>query len=164
MRKYSLFLLATGLSLFLAACGTSQPDSTANEEIVEDATTEDVVLATGPQDLQGKWTRALEGSATSFYFKDDGTYHLLHSTDPEALENSPGLIGEYWFDGSQLNLRDVEMFRALSIDMCADVGIYEVIMLETGNLLFRVVEDECEGRIDNMVGPGFVDIEYMPLQ
>lgn len=120
-------------------------------------------LATGAEDIAGMWTRDLEGSVTSFYFKNDGTFSLSPTTDPEQLENSPGLIGEYWFDDSHLNLKDVEQFRALSIGMCPDVGIYEVIMLETGNLLFRVIDDECAARVDIFVGPGFIDLEFKPL-
>lgn len=147
-------LIGSMLLFLLVACGGASGETTDADED----------LATSPEDIVGMWTRALEGSATSYYFKDDGTFNLHFSTDPELLENSPHLVGDYWFDGSQLNVRDVEQFRFTTTGMCDGVGVYEVIMLETGNLLFRVVEDECAGRVDNLVGPGLVDLEFRPLR
>jgi hypothetical protein len=164
MKKYSAFIMPAVL-LFAISCSATQAEPA--EAPALDSTTgseSEAELATGAEDIAGMWTRDLEGSATSFYFKEDGTFNLLFSTDPEKLENSPGLIGEYWFEGSQLFVTDVEQFIATSMGMCPDVGVYEVVMLETGNIMFRVVEDECAGRIDTLVGPGFVDIEYMPLR
>lgn len=147
-------LVSGALALLLVACGGASGEPA-------DA---DGNLASSPEDILGMWTRDLEGSATSYYFKDDGTFHLKLSTDPELLETSPGLVGNYWFDGSQLILEDLEQFQATSVGMCPDVGVYEVVMLENGNLLFRVIEDECAGRVDNLVGPGFIDLEFKPLQ
>jgi hypothetical protein len=42
------------------------------------------------------------------------------------------------------------------------IGIYEVELLENGNLKFTVIEDECPGRVNYLEG-ALIETEFEPV-
>ncbi len=123
MKKFVLTLIVIGLSL-LMGCNTSdtpQPGPITNSK-----------------DIVGIW----EIYGDYVQYNEDGTFHFASSL--ERLEDQPMAIGEFWFEEGQYFEKEIEVHNLPS---CGSVlGIYEVILLENGNITFTKVEDECQAR------------------
>ncbi len=64
----------------------------------------------------------------------------------DNLEDRPNVRGEFWFEGKQLFMREVEV---LNVTKCgSEPVIYEAQLLANGHLNLVKVEDECGDRIN----------------
>ena len=136
MQKPITSLMAVGL-LVLAACGTGGEVEPGPVSSLEDfAGTYDVVGPGGPFYL---------------HILEDGTLHL--SSNRDLVEDRPEIIEETRFEGTKVFLNEIK-------GTCDDdpEAIYEIHLLENGNLKFVVIEDTCLDRSS----PNAVD-EYAPV-
>ncbi len=125
MQKPITSLMVVGL-LVLAACGTGgevEPGPITSFENIAGTTYE-------RQGVGGQWY---------YQFFEDGTFHL--SSNLDLLEDSPFLIAETRFEGTKLFLNEIK-------GTCDDdpEAIYEIHLLENGNLQLVAIEDPCAGR------------------
>jgi hypothetical protein len=100
---------------------------------------------TTPEEIAGVWGFD-KGPVYKLYyqFNRDGTYSSSKSANRERLENSPSLIGEFWFEGSRLKLNIID--KNVGNACLGVVGVYEVHLLENGALRFDLIDDECTFR------------------
>lgn len=111
------------------------------------------------EELVGVWGYQRGPGFNLYYqFGDDGTFRIASTASRERLENSPSVIGKFWFDDSRL-LFKIEQ-NTLETATCIDnIGVYEVHLLETGDLRFKVIEDDCTWRARQ-----FSDHDAMPVE
>jgi hypothetical protein len=109
-------------------------------------------LATDINDIVGIWQSAGGGGAEVFYqFEQDGTYRVARGV-VENLEDQTYVTGEFWFEGMQLHLKQTTA-TVPQDDVCATaIAIYEVQLLENGNLNFVVIEDACTQQVRILQG------------
>lgn len=94
------------------------------------------------EDIVGTWQR-IGGTSDNFCRNDeDGTYLCADSV--EALDDNSGFRGDFWFEDGRFH----DQTRAA----CQEIGIYEVSFLDSGNLKYELIEDECSGRVSNLFG------------
>jgi len=76
-------------------------------------------------------------------------YSTISFAMKEPSQTGSGLVftGEFWFEGTQFFTQD-----SVGCDVGNPIGIYEVELLENGNLKFTVIEDECATRANGMQG------------
>ena len=100
---------------------------------------------TTAEELAGVWGYRRGTDFGLYYmFNQDGTLHMAATPTRERLEDSPSIIGEYWFEGSQLFFN---ITKSNMPEPCINVlGVYDVHLLENGNLRFVVVDDVCSWR------------------
>ena len=129
MQKPIASLMAVGL-LLLAACGTG--------DTVEPGP------ITSFEDIAG----TIYENQTRLYFagylqfSEDGTWHGSSSRD--LVEDLPGEIWESRFEGTKVFLTETK-------GVCghAPHAIYEIHLLENGNLEFVAIEDPCAHRSED---------------
>jgi hypothetical protein len=97
-------------------------------------------LASSFDDIAGAWRSNSGGE--EYHFKEDGTF----SYQKESSEHP----GEFWFEGTQLFMKDLTGFCTQLVGV--ETGIYEVELLGSGNLKFTAIEDECPGRAGGYEG------------
>ncbi len=135
MQKPIASLMAVGL-LLLAACSTAEvePGPITSFENIAGTTYE----------------RQGAGAPGYFHFFEDGTIHF--STNRDLVEERPSIIQETSFEGTTLFLHAIER-------RCDDGpdAIYEIHVLENGNLQFVAIEDACPIRSSSFPA------EYTPL-
>ena len=124
MQKPIASLMAVGL-LLLAACSTggeAEPGPVTSFE-----------------DIAGTYQFLGPGPPFFFHFFEDGTYH--GSSNPDLVEDRPIEITETRFEGTKVFLKQTK-------GLCDDNpdAIYEIHLLENGNLMLVVVEDTCAFR------------------
>ena len=127
MQKPIASLMVVGL-LLLAACGTGGE--------VEPGP------VTSFEDIAGTYSASFsdEGQGSSqpvyFHFFEDGT--LTRSTSRDLVEDRPSSITEVRFEGTKVFLTETK-------GVCDDDpnAIYEIHLLENGNLQFVLIEDMC---------------------
>ena len=125
MQKPIASLMVVGL-LVLAACGTGGE------------------VEPGPitsfEDIAGTYQFIGPGGPFFFHFFEDGTYH--GSSNPDLVEDRPSEIVETRFEGTKMFL------NAIKGGECDDNpdAIYEIHLLENGNLQFVTIEDTCAFR------------------
>ena len=104
-------------------------------------------LASSIEDIAGTWRSTV--SSIEWQLNEDGT-----------ASSSAGGKGEYRFEGTRF------IGIATPGSVCAleghETGIYEVELLENGNLKFTVIEDECLARV-NIVAGRLVEVEWEPV-
>ena len=88
------------------------------------------------------------------HFNEDGTWGREFTGD-HAHAGS-----EFRFEGTRLILKDVSGPACLLLG--AETGIYEVELLENGNLKFTVIEDDCLVRVSYHVGR-VIEVEFGPV-
>ena len=124
MQKPIASLMAVGL-LLLAACGTGGE------------------VEPGPitsfDDIAGTTYERQQGSPDFIHFFEDGTMHS--SLIRTAVVDNPFSINEARFEGTTVFLKEIRGPCHLNPD-----SIYEIHLLENGNLRFVVVEDPCANR------------------
>ena len=135
MNKQMASLIAIALFL-LAGCAASGPK-----------------LASSAEDIAGTWKSTI--SSVEVQFNEDGT--LLLRPSP----GSSDLVSEFRFEGTRL------FWKALSpgsdcVRLGAEASIYEIELLENGNLKFTVIEDGCATRANTMQG-ATVAAEWEPV-
>ncbi len=127
--------MAVGL-LLLAACSTAEVEPGP---------------ITSFDDIAGTtYERQGAGRQFFFYFFEDGTIH--GSSNRDLVEERPSIIQETSFEGTTVFLHAIE--RRCDNDPDA---IYEIHLLENGNLQFVAIEDACPSRSTNFPA------EYTPL-
>jgi len=114
-------LMAVGL-LVLAACGTGGEVEPGPITSFED-------IAGTTYERQGV------GAPFFFQFFEDGTWHASSSRD--LLEDRPRLIFETRFEGTKIFVNETKGFCDDNPD-----AIYEIHLLENGNLQFVAIEDD----------------------
>jgi hypothetical protein len=104
-------------------------------------------LATRLEDILGIW----QASGIFYRFNQDGTYTGAFSLDSlEAETERAHFEGEFWFEGTQLFLREL---KAVDVTPCGDkTASYQVQLLENGHLKFTASEDACPWRYGALVG------------
>jgi len=105
-------------------------------------------LASSTDDIAGTWQSNI--SSGDFQLNEDGTWRS---------QTGSGLVftGEFWFEGTQFFIQD-----SVGCDVGNPIGIYEVELLENGNLKFTVIEDECATRANALQG-AIVAAEFEPV-
>ena len=95
--------------------------------------------------IVGTWQRT-SGDSHYIQFFEDGKRN--GSSTLENVEDQPIVTDKFWFEGGQLFL------EATSLGVCDlnIVGIYEVELLENGNIQFVAIEDECAIRATSLYG------------
>ena len=89
--------------------------------------------------MVGTWQYA----DTFFYrFYPDGTYHQAHAV--EELESKPYVISKYWFELGRMSVEDISVSGVPSCQ--PDIGVYEVRLLENGNIDIVTIKDKCTER------------------
>ena len=136
MQKPIASLMAVGL-LVLAACGTGgevEPGPVSSLE-----------------DFAGTYENV--GSSGQFYLRilEDGTWH--GSSNRDLVEDRLEFIMETRFEGTKLFLKETK-------GICGDNpdAIYEIHLLENGNLQFVEIEDTCVARLGFFQG-----VEWAPV-
>ena len=140
MQKPITSLMVVGL-LVLAACGTGgevEPGPITSFEDIAGTTYENV----GP------------GAPFYLHILEDGTLHL--SSNRDLVEDRPEIISETRFEGTKVFLKDTKGV-CVDEDAIAD-AIYEIQLLENGNLKFVATEDKCGAR-----SGGLSVTEYAPV-
>ena len=109
-------------------------------------------LASSAEDIAGAWHSTT--SSGEIQFNEDGTILIGPATvNPVA--------GEFRFEGTRLFLVDIAPGAPCVLEG-AEAGIYEVELLENGNLKFTAIEDECAIRVSFLVG-ALIEREWEPV-
>lgn len=111
--------------------------------------TSKIKLATSAEDVLGLWHRG----SLFIRFDEDGTFRQAHSQ--EALD-TPFAISSYQFEGTTLNIMEVSVSGVRSCG--TKVGIYEIQLLETGNIKIVTIKEQCSPRAGDTTG------EYEPIR
>ena len=119
--------MAVGL-LVVAACGTGGGPITSFEDIV------------------GTTYEPQQGSPFFFQFFEDGTWH--GSSNRDLVEDRPRVIFETRFEGTTIFVNETKGFCDEGSGGPGDNldAIYEIHLLENGNLQFVEIEDPCAER------------------
>jgi len=109
-------------------------------------------LASSAEDIVGTWKSTT--SSIEVQFNEDGTLHAQSSSTGTIAEE------EFWFEGTRFFVKDS---RGLGCTLEGhETGIYEVELLENGNLKYRVIEDECLTRVNYWAGR-LIEPEWEPV-
>jgi hypothetical protein len=79
---------------------------------------------------------------------EDGTCHV--SLYEEDLEDDPGAIVSYWFEGTHLFLKSIDTIHLP--DCGPEPAVYEVELRADGTLRFRTIKDSCRDRVGSTAG------------
>ena len=136
MQKPIAGLMAVGL-LLLAACGTG-------DEVEPGPVTSFEDIAGTP------YERITPGGMIFIQFFEDGTWNS--STNRDLVEDRPSDFYETRFEGTKVFLSEIE-------GRCDDDpdAIYEIHLLESGNLQLVAIEDPCATR------SSFFPAEWKPV-
>ncbi len=127
---------STAIALFLlAGCAASGPK-----------------LASSAEDIAGTWHSTTDSGEVQF--NEDGTFIFGPATvNP--------LAAEFRFEGTRLFLVAIAP-GVPCVLQGAETGIYEVELLENGNLMFTAIEDECALRVTYFTG-ALIEREWEPV-
>ena len=155
MKKLFCFLVI--LLLLLVACGgdTDETDSMVDEAPTEAPATatplpapteapeptQGPAMVTSAEEMEGIWEGTIAGERGYFMYTADGRYLLAMSED--ALATAPRVSGEYWFEGGQIHLRDLENAGHWVECDSETVGVYDVVDLGDGEVAFETVDEGC---------------------
>jgi len=109
-------------------------------------------LASSAEDIAGTWHSTTDSGVLQF--NEDGTA----LGDPAAVNPNPA---EFRFEGTRYFVTNTGQGNACT-QLGADTGIYEVELLENGNLKFTVIEDECAIRVSVLSG-ALIEREWEPV-
>ena len=107
-------------------------------------------LASSAEDIAGTWHSTV--SSAEMQFNEDGTW-----VQEMGDHTHTGL--EFRFEGTRFIWKDFEGCTSPG----AEIGIYEVELLENGNLKFTVIEDDCSTRVNNIAGFLSIEVEWEPV-
>ena len=126
---------STAIAVFLlAGCAASGPK-----------------LASSAQDIAGTWQSTI--SSGEVQFNEDGTFRAQSAQGMDVTF-------EFRFEGTRFFVTDIPNGGCAQIG--AETGIYEVELLENGNLKFTAIEDECATRVNGFVG-ALIEAEWEPV-
>ena len=126
MLKPIASLMAVGL-LLLAACSTAEVEPGP---------------ITSFDDIAGTiYQRQRPGAPWYELYFDDGTFHA--SMNRDLVEESPSVIAENRFEGTKIFYHAIKN----TCDGNPD-AIYEIHLLENGNLQYVAIEDPCSIRLN----------------
>jgi len=111
-------------------------------------------LASSAEDIAGTWQSTISSAVVQI--NEDGTSRSLGSLST-GVDFS---IGKFRFEETRLFLTDRPDTECSFVGF--EAGIYEVELLENGNLKFVVIEDECLTRINYLAGR-LVEAEWEPV-
>ena len=100
-------------------------------------------LASSAEDIVGTWHTP--ASSAELQFNEDGTIH----------------DSEFRFEGKRFFNTNLGQ-QDTCVRLGAETGIYEVELLENGNLKFTAIEDECPVRLNSYVG-ALIEREWEPV-
>ncbi len=129
MQKRIASLMAVGL-LLLAACGT--------DDEVEPGP------VTSLEDIAGTYERQGPGPKGFIQFFEDETFWHF-SSNRDLVEDRPTEIMEARFEGTTVFVKNSKGI-CVDIDAIAGEAIYEIQLLENGNLKLVAIEDACAQR------------------
>jgi hypothetical protein len=138
VQKSIASLMAVGL-LLLAACGTGGEVEPGPVTSFED-------IAGTTYERQGI------GTPGYIHFFEDGTWHS--SSNPDLVEERPGSAVETRFEGTKIF---VTQTKGQCVGMELPDAIYEIHLLENGNLEFVAIEDPCAPRLSALT------VEWAPV-
>jgi hypothetical protein len=137
MKKVIIILTGLGL-LLLVGCGPAEPE-----------------LATSVEDVSGTWTPADPGESGYFTIHSDGS--LSCGPTLSVAREFSVCDASVWFEGTEMHLVDQN-------DCNAAEGVYEIQLLENGNIKHLLVEDdEACSRIDFLAGEDREGVEMEPV-
>ena len=146
MNKKLAFSIALALVL-LAGCATPAPEPTATSEPIQ---TPEVTLATNVVDIVNLWTQSGSGARSYILIDADDTMTFARAT-PKNLQDQPYWIFQILFEGTKLFIKPT--ISVYPHEACANsVAIYEVQLLEHGNIKIVMIEDECQMRVLWLLG------------
>ena len=99
-------------------------------------------IATSPEDILGLWHGSENRDGMYQQFNADGTCRGSMARD--LIETNPNVICNYWFEGTNLYMEEVEL---RGLPPCGFPGIYEVNLMPNGWIDFTTVEDKCAPRV-----------------
>ena len=109
-------------------------------------------LASSAEDIVGTWKS--NTSSVEIQFNEDGTTRY-------QFRDGHILNAEFRFEGTRFF--DIVSNRVNAcVVLGVETGIYEIELLENGNLKFTVIEDECPVRVNNFVG-ALIEREWEPV-
>lgn len=115
---------------------------------------------TTPEEIAGIWGYCPATDDCYYYqYMPDGDYRGATQPTRARLEDTPSVTGEFWFEGSRLNLNVTEDTLTDRWSCIGKIGIYEVLLLENGYLRFELIEDECQIRAEDLV-----EFEHEPVE
>ena len=109
-------------------------------------------LANSAEDIVGTWKSST--SSTEVQFNEDGTTRYQFPSG--AIGNA-----EFRFEGTRFFEKHIDSSSGC-LGLGAETGIYEIELLENGNLKFTVIEDECPVRVNTFVG-ALIEREWEPV-
>jgi len=109
-------------------------------------------LASSAEDIPGTWKSNTSSGEIEFY--EDGTWRR------EFVDSHTHDGSEFRFEGTPLILKD-EPGGACTREG-AETAVYEVELLENGNLTFTAIEDECPVRVTFFTG-AIIEREWEPV-
>lgn len=98
-------------------------------------------LITSAEEMTGIWLGTVAGERGYVMYTEDGRYTVALSQDD--LGTTPRVSGEYWFEDGTIHLRDLKNAGHWTVCDAEMIGIYQVVVLENGNLQFQTVDDGC---------------------
>ena len=108
-------------------------------------------LASSAADIVGTWQSTT--SSVEIQFNEDGTSRIKFAQGTDFTR-------EFRFEGTRFFHTDIPNGGCAQLG--AETGIYEVELLENGNLKFTVIEDECLVRVNYYAGR-LIEVEFEPV-
>ena len=101
-------------------------------------------LAARPEDIVGEW-RTRDGFFIEFF--QDGT-HAGGTEIPGTIGPDAPINGRFWFEGTMFFIEDIrhDFYLDEVGELCHAIGSYEIYLMENGDLLLNLFEDECYKR------------------
>lgn len=156
--KKLLIPLLTVVLLGLAACGRSdalieQAEAPA-QPVQDEAPVAEPVLVTSLEDIVGTW-EGIKGGGGSIQIEGDGDWTRICCAGLRR-------IAEVRFEGKRFFITETASEVGMG-EICVPTGIYEIQLLEDGNLKFVAIEDECEKRRNALQGAAGINVEWRPV-
>lgn len=108
-------------------------------------------MATSAAEIVGTWEQP---GFDYVRFYEDGKLH--HAISVDSLDSDPYAINEFWFENNQMFLK--ELLLTTGEAPCAEVGAYEISLLDDGKIHLQSIDDKCKYRSVFMTG------DYNPVQ
>ncbi len=109
-------------------------------------------MASSAEDIAGTWHST--NTSAEIQFNEDGTVGL-------QFKSGANYSSEFWFEGTRLIWKTLNPGNDCVLQG-AETGIYEVELLENGNLKLTVIEDECAIRVTYFTG-ALIEREWEPV-
>lgn len=107
------------------------------------------------EEIVGTWSRRGGLGRLICRHSDDGT--LTCAQTVKEIESGDGFFeARYWFE-------DGKYHEQSDVVGCSATGVYEIVILESGNLQFELIEDECSNRKNGWIGIVEEQIEWGPM-